>query len=134
MTPPSENFGSTAQIMLEVLDKAAIELSKIVTECLEMVAISGLSLQKSLMFALRCASENYQGFADGKFDELDRKKQDILAQLQKFEESQIEAGEATATIVREAMMGHAESVIAQISQQLDENAPKLANAQKDPNV
>jgi gas vesicle protein len=134
MTPPSENFGSTAQIMLEVLDKAAVELSKIVTECLEMVAISGLSLQKSLMLALRCSSENYQGFADGKFDELDRKKQDILEQLQKFEESQIEAVEATAKIVREAIIGHAESVITQISQQLDENIPKHANAKKDPSV
>jgi hypothetical protein len=134
MTPPSENFGSTAQIMLEVLDKAAVELSKIVTECLEMVSISGLALQRLLMFQLRCASENYQSFADGKFDDLDRKKQSILAELQRFEENQIEAVESTAQIVRDAVIGRAEEIVAQISQQLEENSPRSAGTQRDPSV
>jgi hypothetical protein len=134
MTQASENFGSTAQIMLEALDKAAVELSKTVSECLEMVAISGLSLQKSLMFQLGCASANYQSFADDKFDDLDRRKQDILAQLQQFEESQIETIESTAKIVREAVMEYAESVVAQISEQLNENSLSSATIQRDPNV
>jgi hypothetical protein len=77
--PAPENFESTAQLMLVVLNKAEVELSKVIAECLEMVSVAGISFQKLLMMQLRSINNKYQTAADCQLDELYKVKEQILS-------------------------------------------------------
>jgi len=119
------NFESTAQQMLEALDRAGGQLSETVNACMEQLSTYNLGLQKSLSDQLQHISERFHSFVEANQEDLENNKDRLLEKLAEFERSEVETIVAAARGVRQSLSAHTEQAETKISKLVEEKLAEL---------
>jgi hypothetical protein len=119
-TDPLAGIETTAQRMLEALDKASSELSKTVDACGEQLSQYNLRLQKSLGDKLEQVKEQFISASESNLSEIETRKDHLIEELEEFERTQIDTIVTTARSVRESLNTHAQQVEQKISRLVED--------------
>jgi DNA anti-recombination protein RmuC len=126
------NFESTAQRMLEVLDKAAAELSRNVSDSVEQLSVYNFGLQKSLTDQLQQVSEKLQSFTETRTDDLENCKGELVRQIDEFAQSEIETVAATGQAVRQSLSSYTQQALEKITQEVEQQLQELRSLLDEP--
>lgn len=127
----SGHFETTAQTMLEAVDKAGAELQRNVHQCVEQLSSHCFALQKSLEDQLRQVHERYQSFVEVNREELEEHQAKLIKRLKETEHTQIETIAEAGYTLRQALQSSAEQVLSKLSKRLEQELAVVKNATGD---
>lgn len=119
------NFETTAQRMLDALEKASSELSKTVDACVDQLSQFNSRLQKSLDDRLQQIKEQFLSNSESDLSEIESRKERLIDALEEFERSQVETVVTTARTVRESLHAHAQQLEQKISRLVEDQLAAL---------
>lgn len=126
------NFESTAQRMLEALDKASAQLSKHVNECIEQLSTYNYGLQKSLTDQLQQVTEKLHNSCVANSDDLVKHKEKLIQQLGDGGQEELDTILAAGQAVRQALSSYTQQALEKISQRIDAQLEDLRSLLEDP--
>src|SRR5271155_2256750 len=125
--PPtaSDNFGSAQDLMNEALEKASVELERMVTVTVENLTAFSQALENSFDGQLQRVVEQSQNIIDSNADDLVTHREELVEKLADFERSEMITLTSAAREVRQQVIQRAESATEAIIKLINEQMMQL---------
>lgn len=125
--PPtaSENFGSAQDLMNEALEKASVELERMVKATVESLNAFSQSLEESFQAQLQRVVEQSQNIIDSNIDDLVTHREALVEKLADFERSEMITLTSAAREVRQQVIQRSEAASEAIIKLINEQMTEL---------